>query len=159
IEGWKGWRAAGTKRAYWRPNNLYGGGRTGVIKPTARKTADTIQYLAANGMLATDMDSIMGYWSTQGLGYYTPARMSWDPSQSFDPLLDDYCHSGFVAGAEAMKKYYALVDTDVVPVVSGGRGQFPKITPESIEKMRTLLVEAGKATANDPAAHRRVAFV
>lgn len=159
IEGWKGWRAVGTQRAYWRPNNLYGGGRTGAIKPTARKTAEIIQYLAANGMLATDMDSIMGYWSTQGLEYYTAARMSWDPSQSFDSLLEDYCRSGFGAGAQAMKKYFTLVETEVVPVTAGGRGQFPKITPAAIEKMRALLLEAGKATANDPASHRRVAFI
>jgi hypothetical protein len=87
------------------------------------------------------------------------ASMSWDPSQSFDALLDDYCRSGFGAGAAQMKKYYTLVETEVVPASAGGRGQFPKISPAAIERMRALLVEAGKATSSEPGAHRRIGFV
>jgi hypothetical protein len=159
MAGWQGWRSAGAQRAYWRPNNLQGGHRVGVLKPTARSTAEKLQYLAQNGVLATDMDSIVNNWATQGLEYYTAARMSWDPSQSFDSLLDGYCRAGFGAGAEQVKQYFTLVETEVVPVVINGRGQFPKISATALEKMRSLLVDAAKATANDPAARRRVDFV
>ncbi len=157
--GWEGWQKAGAKRIFWRPNNLYGGHRTGVLKPTLRSTADKIRYFAAGGMLATDMDSIFDNWATQGLEYYIAARMSWDPSQSFDALVDDYCEKGFGAAATQMKLYFTLVDTEIVPVVVNGRGQFPKIAPASLDLMRGLLVAAGKATANDPESHRRVAFL
>jgi len=159
MAGWQGWRDAGAKRAYWRPNNLIGGYRTGVLKPTARSTAEKIQYLTKNGMLATDMDSIFDNWATQGLEYYTAARISWDPSLSFDSLLDDYCRSGFGAGAEQVKQYFTLVDTEVVPVVINNRGQFPRITPQTIDRMRSLLIAAAQATTADLDSRRRVDFL
>src|SRR5262249_42936696 len=113
--GWEGWRNAGAKRIFWRPNNLQGGHRIGVFKPVLRSTADKIRYFAAGGMLATDMDSIFNNWSTQGLEYYIAARLSWDPSQTYDALLDDYCRAGFGAGAEHLKQFYQLVDREIVP--------------------------------------------
>lgn len=159
TDGWDGWRTAGAKRIFWRPNNLQSGHRTGVPKPVLRSTAEKIQFFTKHGMLATDMDSIFDNWATQGLEYYVASRVSWDPSQSFDALLDDYCRSGFGAGADQLKQYYTLIDAEIVPVVVSNRSQFPRITPQTVERMRALLVDAGKATANDSESHRRVAFV
>jgi hypothetical protein len=105
------------------------------------------------------MDSIHTHWATHGLHYYTAARLSWDPSQDFDALLDDYCRTGFGAGAEPVKKYFLLAEKGVVPVAIGNRGQFPKIAPETIDELRQLLVAAAKATENDAPSHRRVAFL
>lgn len=157
--GWEGWQTAGAKRVFWRPNNLQGGHRQGVLRPTLRATAEKLRFFTDHGMLATDMDSIFDNWATQGLEYYVAARMSWDPMQSYDALLDDYCRSGFGAGAEQVKEYFQLVDKEIVPVVVNGRGQFPKITQQTLDQMRALLVAAGKATANDPETHRRVDFL
>ncbi len=157
--GWEGWQKAGAKRVFWRPNNLQGGHRQGVLRPTLRATAEKLRFFADHGMLATDMDSIFDNWATQGLEYYIAARLSWDPQQSYDALLDDYCRSGFGAGAEQVKEFFKRVDAEITPVVVAGRGQFPKITPQTLDQMRTLLVAAGKATANDPEAHRRVDFL
>lgn len=159
TDGWDGWRTAGAKRIFWRPNNLQSGHRTGVPKPVLRSTAEKIHFFAKNGMLATDMDSIFDNWATQGLEYYIAARVSWDPSLSYDALLDDYCQSGFGAAAGPLKQYFTLIDSEIVPVVVANRSQFPKLTPQTIERMRAQLVAAGKATANNPEAHRRVAFV
>lgn len=159
IEGWKGWQAAGAKRSYWRPNNLHGGYREGAIKPTARKAAESLKYLTAQGMLATDISSIYDNWATQGLEYYTAARLSWDPSQDFDALVDDYCRTGFSSGAEQVKKYFALVESGVTPVVINNRGQFPKIEPATIDALRALLVAAAQATVKDAPSHQRVAFL
>src|SRR5262249_23694555 len=144
IEGWKGWQAAGAKRSYWRPNNLHGGYREGAIKPTARKVAEALKFLTARGMLATDIQGIYDNWATPGLEYYTGARLSWDPSQDFDALVDDYCRSGFGAGAEHVKKYFALIESGVTPLVVNNRGQFPKIAPATIDAMRAQLVAAAK---------------
>jgi hypothetical protein len=46
-----------------------------------------------------------------------------------------------------------------VPLVVNRRGQFPQITTETLDRMRALLIAASKATAGDPEAHRRVAFL
>jgi hypothetical protein len=159
AEGWPGWRDAGAKRLYWRPNNLHSGYRDGVLSPNARETSDTLNYLGANGILATDMDSIHNHWATHGLHYYAAARLSWDPAQKFDAVLDDYCRSGFGAGAEPVKKYFLLAEKGVVPVTVDKRGHFPQITPETIADLRQLLVAAAKATETDLPSHRRVAFL
>ncbi|NBV21977.1 MAG: DUF4838 domain-containing protein [Proteobacteria bacterium] len=159
ADGWKGWQAAGARRVYWRPNNLGGGYRTGALSPQARETADTMRYLAANGMLATDMDSVFHNWATQGLHYYTAARLNWDPSLNFDALLQDYCQTGFGAGAEPVKRYFLLAEQGVKPRKAGKRSTFPLIQPETLTAMRGELVAAAKATADDPASHQRVAFL
>ena len=160
VEGWKGWQAAGARRSYWRPNNLHGGYREGMLKPGARAVAEALQGLAQHGMLATDMQGIYDNWATQGLEYYTAARLSWDPSRGFDALLDDYCQTGFGAGAASVKKYFLRSETAREPKVSGGgKGQAPIITPATLAELRALLVAAAKATASDAPAHRRVAFL
>ena len=157
ADGWKGWEAAGAKRVYWRPNNLQSGYRDGILSPRARENSATLSYLAAHGMLATDMDSIFHNWATQGLHYYAMARLCWNPAQDFDALLDDYCRSGFGAGAEQMKKYFLLAEKGVV--LGTGRHAFPQITPETIGALRASLVAAAKATEKDAPSHRRVAFL
>lgn len=159
ADGWKGWQAAGAQRAYWRPNNVGSGYRDGVLSPRARETAATLNYLGQHGVLATDMDSIYNNWATQGLHYYAAARLSWDPAQDFDALLDDYCRTGFGAGADAVKKYFLRIEQGVVPVKIAGRGAFPQIAPETIVELRAALVAAAKATENDAPSHRRVAFL
>ena len=159
ADGWTGWHKAGARRLYWRPNNLNSGYREGVLSPRARDTADTLNYLGKNGILATDMDSLHDHWATHGVLYYAAARLSWDPSQTFDALLDDYCTAGFGAGAASVKKYFLLAEKGVVPVVVGGRGQFPQIAPETIAELRKLLVAAAKATENDAPSHHRVGFL
>jgi len=159
ADGWKGWHDAGARRLYWRPNNLHSGYRDGVLSPKARETAETLNYLGSNGILATDMDSIHNHWATHGLTYYVAARLSWDTSLKFEAVLDDYCQSGFGAGAESVKKYFLLAGKGVVPVTVSGRGAFPKIAPETIDQLRGLLVVAAKATEKDAPAHRRVAFL
>ncbi len=157
ADGWKGWEAAGAKRVYWRPNNLHSGYRDGILSPRARENSATHSYLAAHGMLATDMDSIYNNWATQGLHYYAMARLSWNPAQDFDALLDDYCKTGFGAGAEQVKKYFLLAEKGVVLGV--GKGVLPQVSPETINALRASLVAASKATEKDAPSHRRVAFL
>ena len=157
ADGWKGWQAAGAKRVYWRPNNLHSGYRDGVLSPRARENSATLRYLAEHGMLATDMDSIYNNWATQGLHYYAMARLSWNPAQDFDVVLDDYCKTGFGAGADQVKRYFLRMEKGVVLVP--GKGAFPEITPETINELRASLVAAAKATEQDTSSHKRVAFL
>src|SRR5262249_16827944 len=56
-------------------------------------------------------------------------------------------------------KYFLLVEKGVVPVVIAGRGHFPDISEDTLKAMRALLTAAAKATENDAASHRRVAFL
>lgn len=155
AEAWNDWKAAGSRRIYWRPNNLHSGGRVAVLSPKARETARIINLLADGGMLATDMQGIYNNWATQGLDYYTAARVTWNPSLTFEAVLDDYCRSGFGSGAEQVKKYWLLADTGIELRPK----MFPLIKPETIDAMRAALIAANKATANDSASNYRVSFL
>jgi hypothetical protein len=157
AEGWKGWQSAGAQRVYWRPNNLHHGYRDGMLSPRAREDSATLSYLAAHGMLATDMDSIYNNWATQGLHYYAMARLSWDPKQEFDAILDDYCKTGFGAGAEQVKKYFLMAEKGIVQTT--GKYAPPQVTPETVDQLRDALVAAAKATEGDAPSHRRVSFL
>ncbi len=155
TEAWDGWKAAGAKRIYWRPNNLHSGGRFASVSPKARETARIITVLANGGMLATDMQGIYNNWATQGLDYYTAARVTWNTSLTFEAVLDDYCRSGFGAGAEQVKHYWLLADTGIELRPK----MFPLIKPETLDAMRATLIAAAKATVNDPASNHRVSFL
>ncbi|WP_395748281.1 DUF4838 domain-containing protein [Prosthecobacter sp.] len=157
ADGWKGWQAAGAKRVYWRPNNLHSGHYDGALSPRARENSETLRYLAASGMLATDMDSLYHHWATQGLHYYMMAKLSWNPTQEYDALLDDFCKTGFGAGAEEVRQYFLLAEKGIV--LTPGKRVFPQITDETMAALRAHLVAAAKATEGDAAAHRRVAFL
>ena len=157
VDGWKGWQAAGAKRVYWRPNNLHSGYYDAALSPRARENSETLRYLAACGMLATDMDSLYHHWSTQGLHYYMMAKLSWNPTQEFDALLDDYCKTGFGAGAEHVRQYFLLAEKGIV--LTPGKRVFPKISAETTEALRAHLVAAAKANESDAASRRRVAFL
>lgn len=157
TDGWKGWQAAGAKRVYWRPNNLHGGHYDAALSPRARENSATLRHLADSGMLATDMDSLYHHWSTQGVHYYMMAKLSWNPKQDFDELLDDYCKAGFNAGAGHVRQYFLHAEKNIV--IPAGKRAFPQISADTIDTLRAHLVAAAKATENDATARRRVAFL
>lgn len=159
IADWTAWQAAGARRIFWRPNNLNSGRRDGVLSPSARSTAENIRAFIEHGMLATDMEGIYDFWSTQSLEYYAAARATWNPDLDFDAMLDDYCRTGFGAGADQVKKYWLLAESGIELRKEGRRSAFPLIRPETLDAMRAALIAAAKATENDAPAHHRVAFL
>ena len=152
TDGWKGWQAAGAKRIYWRPNNLNRGRDTGGLLVYAARTAETMKHLAANGMIATDMDGINYFWATCGLNYYVAAKLAWNPTLPYEALLDDYCRSGFGPAAEPVKRYFRRAEelrpTEATPW-----------TVEGLAELRGCLAAAAKAARSDPTVRRRVAFL
>jgi hypothetical protein len=71
AEGWEGWKIAGAKKLFWRPNNLHSGYREATINniAAARQIVDTMRRFAADGMVATDIQGIYENWATQGINY------------------------------------------------------------------------------------------
>jgi len=151
-EGWEGWRKAGTKRIYWRPNILGAGRRTGTLIVYARRMAETMGYLARNGMLATDMDSITHTWANQGLNYYVAARMNWDPTLKYEDILNDYCSSGFGPAAGHVKRYFLRAEE----VCADAELSF---TPDVVARLRESLNKADEAAGADETIRSRVAFL
>ena len=152
TEGWEGWQRAGAKRIYWRPNILLAGRRDGMLHVMAGQLAETMQFMADRGMLATDFDSILHHWSIHGLNYYAAARLNWNPHLTADEILDSYCRPGFGEAAEWVRRYFLEVQ---------------RITAEeertydagALGRLRGLLDGAGRAAAADADVQARIAFL
>ena len=152
TEGWEGWQRAGAKRIYWRPNILLAGRRDGMLHVMVDQLAETMQFMADRGMLATDFDSILHHWSVHGLNYYAAARLNWNPHLTADEILDSYCRPGFGEAAEWVRRYFLEVQ---------------RITAEeertydagALGRLRGLLDGAGRAAAADADVQARIAFL
>ncbi len=99
----KGWRQAGAREIYLRPNALHintplpMGCEESLFAPL--KTA--IRY----GIIGTSYDSLHGFWDISGLGDYMLARCHVDPSKDFDHWLTEYC-SAFGPAAPEARAYF-----------------------------------------------------
>jgi len=152
TEGWEGWRRAGARRIYWRPNNLHSGYRDGGLNNLrARNITETMGFMADNGMLATDMQGIYDSWATMGMNYYAAARMGWNPDLTYEDILDDTCRAGFGPGSESIKAYLLRAEA-----LAGSPTHF---TGAAADELRGLLDDAGKLAAADSGVQRRIAFL
>ncbi len=99
------------------------------------------------------------HWGSQGFNYWLAARLLWDPSQSEDDLLDDYCRNFFGKAGDAVKQYHLVLERAVaaagIPVMSGGAYIEPVFTPTLIEKARKCLKTAA-SKAETPVIRARV---
>ncbi|TWT84349.1 hypothetical protein CA13_58260 [Planctomycetes bacterium CA13] len=157
-EDWDAWSKA-VKKIYFRPNVLLAGRRQGTPVIYVHKLAEDFRYLASHSLVGTDFDSCCHNWATQGLNYYVCAKLHWNPDLDVDALIDDYCQSGFGSGADAVKSYFLRLE-DITNTIAE---QQLKITqpfpPAVIDELRGYLDMAAAATADEPDASKRVAFL
>ena len=152
ADGWEGWQKAGAKRIFWRPNILLANRRNGLPHVMVQRLADTMRFMADNGTLATDFDSIIHNWAVHGVNYYAAARLNWNPYLTAQEILDDYCQSGFAEGAEAVKRYFLKVQE----VAADDKKTY---TPEVIQGLRDSLNEADRAVGDEEIVRSRIAFL
>ena len=76
FDTWLGWASTGSK-LFLRPNWWHFGADAPFI-PNKEMHA-YLQFAWKHGMVGLDMDSILGYWSTQGISYYMVARLMTRP--------------------------------------------------------------------------------
>lgn len=100
---WQGWAATGSE-LFLRPNWWHVGANAPYLP--LEETAEFLHMAFAIGLVGVDMDSVMGYWATQGLNYYLVARLMNQPELSLDDILKEYT-AAFGAGAETIRAYFA----------------------------------------------------
>lgn len=100
---WNGWAATGSE-LFLRPNWWHVGANAPYLP--LEETAEFLRMAFATGLVGVDMDSVMGYWATQGLNYYLVARLMNQPELSLDDILREYT-SAFGAGADTIRAYFA----------------------------------------------------
>lgn len=102
---WEGWaKQQGVEAMFLRPN----WGHIGANAPylPLQETADYMRFTWEHSMKGFDVDSLLGFWSTQGTIYYTWARLMTRPDLTADAILDEYT-AAFGPGAPKIKAYFA----------------------------------------------------
>ena len=99
-----GWRKAGIESIVLRPNYLLMGGNMPIN--SGRRIAEDFAFIARNGMIGTNFDSLTGVWANQGAMLYTLARIHRAPGLGYEKSIAEYCS----AFAPAEKEIRAYVD-------------------------------------------------
>lgn len=101
YDSWKGWSSRGAEM-FLRPNWWHLGAHSPYLEPLAQ--GKYVKFAAENGMIAFSADSILGYWSTQGINYYVVARLIANPDLEPEAVIDEYC-SAFGPAKEKIRAY------------------------------------------------------
>ena len=101
-----------TKQQVWRPNTgTPAGWQSGLPDVPIQRTMESFQFAMNHGCIGVSVDSVLENWATQGPLYYVLARMTWDPSQDWRAVLDDYYTRGFGPAVSDITAYWNLLET------------------------------------------------
>ncbi|MCD6170300.1 MAG: DUF4838 domain-containing protein [Candidatus Latescibacteria bacterium] len=78
--------------------------------------AKEIPYLVKLGIGGITTQAEINNFYTYGLNYYFMAKLSWNPKQDIDDLLQDYCHIFYGPAAEPMKGYFVTLERAMLKV-------------------------------------------
>ncbi len=117
---WEGWANTGSDM-FLRPNWWHVGG--GAPYLPLEDSADFMDLARSSGMIAFDMDTILGNWATQGVYYYMMARLMNHPDLTTEDIIEEYT-SAFGAGAQKIRDFIAYweneTDLNGYPLPVGG---------------------------------------
>ncbi len=172
LTDWDEWSSKASMMT-WRPNILHNSWQVGYLQFN-RQWAKDLNYTAHHKVIATDFDSILNSWATEGLNYYVLARLNYNPDLNVNDLVEDYCRSGFGPAHHEIRQYFdkvaALTDLQQVDelalfkqksfLVHQRVDAFSKVYgPGEIAELRGYLDAATRAAAQDTAVLRRVEFL
>ncbi len=98
----RGWREAGMKNLFLRPNDLCS--YNAFFRGLEKRIYDKFQQSRQFNVFGTDYDGCLGA-RTLDLEYYVASRMVAFPDKSFEELENEY-YSAFGAAAPAVKEFY-----------------------------------------------------
>ncbi len=102
FDNWKGWSEQGAQ-LYLRPN-WWHQGKDAPYLPLS-KAEKFMKFAWENRMLGVDMDSVLGFWGTQGPNYYLVARLMTRPDLTKEEILAEYT-SAFGPAAAKVRDYF-----------------------------------------------------
>lgn len=172
LENWTQWGKF-TQYLAWRPNIDTGSRRHGLPVVYVHRMGENVKARVKAGMVSTDIDSMQKNWSPNSLNLYVLAQLLWDPSQDVDAIVNDYCESGFGAGAPFIKKYFSQIEKITLEAADAGaaspeenyRGRLMIDTlaelydPATLKELHGLLDQAGNRVQGDKAILDRIEFL
>jgi hypothetical protein len=153
FEGWARLSAPGSGTpGIWDYITLQVDGRSGprlTPLPLARVMAENIRFLHGLGgrFYFTQSGPIS---DVNPFLLYVTTKLLWNPEIDFDGLLADFCKNFYGAGAEAMRRYWSLLE-EAVAKSDWNPSTWPEITvpsgkvftPAVLAEAKSLLEEAG----------------
>jgi len=109
VDDFNQWFDAGLRSFYWRPN-LFWADHFGMPYPMAKPLGEVVKRLIDMGMKGFDQDAWNGHFGSDGVNLYVLTRLTDNPDQDVDALIDDYCQRGFGQAASLVREYYAVTD-------------------------------------------------
>ncbi len=154
-----------TRKQVWRPNTGNPvGWQNGLPDVAIERMMESFQLAMKHGCIGVLIDSLLESWATQGSMYYVLARMTWDPSQDWRQVLDEYYQRGFGPAAADVKTYWQLLENsrnrkaDKFPAEADG---WFEVYDEAFFKRAYGLLDRGtaKLAASDKKYRRRIEFL
>ena len=158
LRDWDGWSKAATK-IYFRPNLMLAGRRDGLPLVYVHRFGEDFRDLAGHGMMGTDFDSCCHNWATQGLNYYVVARLHWNPEQSVDAIVDDYCTAGFGPAAGSVRWYFDRPEALMNEAAARDKKAVSVFYPEALAGLRKELSRARLEAGTDTVVVGRLEFL
>lgn len=126
FDHWLRWSQE-AKSLMLRPNWWHVGVHAPYLEPLAQ--GEYLRFAGKHGLSGFTIDSLHGYWATQGLNYYVVARMAADPSRDPEALVGEYCEAFGPAANEVrayfdywMKESAAINFAGAISIHSAGKG-------------------------------------
>ena len=154
-----------TPNHVWRPNTGNPvGWQNGLPDVAIERMMESFQFAVKHGCVGVLIDSVLESWATQGPMYYVLARMTWNPSQDWRQLLDEYYERGFGPASADVKAYWQLLEhsrnrkADEFPAETDG---WFEVYDEAFFKRAYGLLDhaAAKVTASAPKYRQRIDFL
>ncbi len=154
-----------TENQVWRPNTGNPAGWQNALPdaPVERVMA-SFQFAMDNHCMGVIVDMVWEHWATQGPLYYVLGQMTWNPSQDWRVVLNDYYQRGFGPAADEVKDYWTLLEESrnrKVDQYPGEENGYAEVYNKAFfDRAYGLLDQATKKAANAPDIYReRVGFL
>ena len=105
---WLGWRKAGARDMWLRPNFPHALGSFPV--DCGRVILDDFAFAYTNGMTGCALDSLMGAWSSAAMSHYAITRAFREPLRGYEKARADMV-SAFGAAASEINSYFDFVES------------------------------------------------
>jgi len=176
FAAWDGWMASGARRM-----GLYvhhdDDGFFLLPKLDIHQSARRIRYAVASGRARVFYMEAHPRWPLSGPVSYLAAKLTWDPRQEVDKLLDGFYADFFGPAAGPMKTFYGTLEAGYerwlqerggphwfgkdISSIRGGRSveQFRVLTPGEAARASAALAQAAAAAAGNERAAERIKVI
>ena len=100
---WLSWAKA-AKRLEFYTNGPMAGHHFPSVYATA--AAADMRLFTDNNLFEPFIACFHQHWATNGLNYYTYAKLLWNPRRNVNEIVDEYCRAGFGPAASAIRAYF-----------------------------------------------------